>query len=94
MSATEDLKKSVREFLLAGPLRGEVAANVPDDLKLRTSGILDSIATVALVGFVEKQFGIELEAHETGVEQFDSIADVAALIERKLSQAKKPKKGS
>ena len=89
MPESDELKRSVREFLLAGPLRGELAQNVQDDLKLRTSGILDSIATVALVGFVEKRYGIEIEAHETGIGQFDSIVDVAALIERKLSQAKK-----
>jgi acyl carrier protein len=91
MPASDDVKKSLREFLLAGPLRGEAAQNLADDLKLRTSGILDSIATVALVGFVEKSYGIEIEAHETGVEQFDSIADVAALIERKRAH---PKQGS
>jgi len=89
MPESDELKRSVREFLLAGPLRGELAQNVQDDLKLRTSGILDSIATVALVGFVEKRYGIEIEAHETGIGQFDSIADVVVLIERKLSQAKK-----
>jgi acyl carrier protein len=35
------------------------------------------------VSFVEKEFGIELEAHETGTESFDRIEDIAALVERK-----------
>jgi acyl carrier protein len=88
MSANDDVKESVRQFLLANPLQGESAANVPDDLRLRTSGLLDSLATVRLVGFVERRFGIEIEPHEAGVEHFDSIADLAALIERKRARTK------
>jgi acyl carrier protein len=83
MSATDAVKQSLRAYLLANSLRGESPENVPDDLRLRTSGILDSLATVRLVAFVEKRFAIEVEPHEAGVEHFDSIADLAALIERK-----------
>jgi acyl carrier protein len=90
MSATEDVKQSVRQFLLTDSLRGESPENVPDDLRLRTSGILDSLATLRLVGFVEKRFAIEIEPHEAGVEHFDSIADVARLIERKWAGGSRP----
>ena len=40
--------------------------------------MLDSMATLGLVSFVEKEFDIELEAHETGIETFDSIGGIAA----------------
>ena len=47
--------------------------------------MLDSLATLALVSFVEKEFGIELEAHETGIETSTRIDDIAALVARKQS---------
>jgi acyl carrier protein len=79
----DDIKNTVRQFILEQYLPGESASNLKDETPLRTSGILDSMATLALVNFVEQQYGIELEAHETGIETFDTIADIAVLVERK-----------
>ena len=81
-----DIAEDVRRFILERYLPGESASNLKDETPLRTSGILDSMATLALVDFVEKRYGIELEAHETGIEHFDTIADVAALVERKRAE--------
>ena len=78
-----DVKETIRRYILATYLPGETAANLRDDTPLRTSGILDSLATLGLVSFVEKEFGIELEAHETGIDTFDQIQDIAALVARK-----------
>ena len=81
-----DIADTIREFILTRYLPGESPANLRDDVPLRTSGILDSLATLALVSFVEEQYGIEVEAHETGVENFDRIADIVAFVERKRAQ--------
>lgn len=78
-----DKKETIRQFILRTYLPGESAANLRDDTPLRTSGILDSLATLGLVSFVEREFGVELEAHETGLDSFDRIEDIAALVARK-----------
>jgi len=78
-----DQNEKIRAFILAEFLPGESPANLHDDTPLRTSGILDSLATLRVVSFVEEQFGIEVEAHEAGVENFDRIADISAFIDRK-----------
>lgn len=77
------MKEKIRQFILTEFLLGESPANLRDDTPLRTSGILDSVATLRLVSFIEEQFGIEVEAHEAGVENFDRIEDIAAFVERK-----------
>jgi acyl carrier protein len=79
----QDIKHKVRTFILNEYLPGESASNLADDTPLRTSGILDSMATLALVTFVEDAFGIVIEAHETGIENFDRIEDIAALVVQK-----------
>ena len=79
------VKESVRRFLLETALRGERPENVADDLRLRSSGILDSLATIRLIAFVEKRFAIEILPHETGIDRFDTIADVADLVGRKAA---------
>lgn len=79
----EDIKEVIRQYILTEFLPGEKPSNLQDDTPLRTSGILDSIGMVKLVSYIEEKFGVEVEAHETGVENFDRIEDIAALIERK-----------
>lgn len=92
---SDEVKESVRRFLLETSLRGESAVNVTDDLRLRTGGILDSLATIRLIAFVEKRFAIEILPHETGIDRFDTIGDVAALVVAKLAGAPpSPKRGS
>ena len=83
--APDEIKAKLRAYVLSNHLRGEQESNLKNDTALRTSGIIDSLGTIELVTFVENTFGIELEAHETGVEHFDRIDDLAALVSRKLS---------
>jgi len=82
-----DVNDRIRQFIVTNYLPGESLANLRDDMPLRTSGVLDSMATLALVSFVEHEFGIELEAHETGIESFDTIESIGALVARKQGRA-------
>jgi acyl carrier protein len=50
-----------------------------------SSGILDSLATLELVSFLEERFKIELAAHETDASRMGTLADIAKLV-----QSKKP----
>ena len=77
---------TIRQFILTRYLPGETADNLRDDTPLRSSGILDSLATLSLISFLEEQFKIELEAHETDIDNFDRIEDIAALVERKQAR--------
>ena len=74
---------TIREFILTKYLPGESPANLRDDTPLRTSGVLDSLATLALISFIEQEYGIEVEAHETDIDNFDCIRDMVAFVERK-----------
>ena len=78
-----DVANTLREFILARYLPGESPANLRDDTPLRSSGVLDSLATLGVISFIEEQYGIEVEAHETDVDNFDRIQDMVAFIERK-----------
>lgn len=77
------MKEEIRQYILSEFLPGEKPSNLRDDTPLRTSGILDSMATLRLVSFVEEHYGIEVKAHEAGVENFDSIDSIVSFIESK-----------
>ena len=78
-----DVKETIRQFILSAHLPGESPDNLKDDTPLQTSGILDSLATLELISFVQQQFHIELDVYDTSVERFDRIQDIAASVIRK-----------
>lgn len=79
----QDVKQTIRQYILASHLPGEPPDTLRDETPLQTSGILDSLATVGLVSFIEKQFDVELDVSDTSIERFDSINEIAATILRK-----------
>jgi len=79
----EDVKQIVKLYVLQEFLPGEDPANLTDAVHLIRDGILDSLATLKLVSFLEERFRIQLAAHEANPANLDSLADIAALVERK-----------
>jgi acyl carrier protein len=81
-----ELKEIIRQFILSSYLPGEAAENLRDDTPLLTSGILDSLAAVGLVTFLEQRCGVDLDVYDTSVESFDRIEDIVRCIERKQKE--------
>jgi acyl carrier protein len=84
----DNIREDLRQYILEEFLVGEKASNLKDDTPLRTSGILDSVATLRLVSFIEEHYGIEVEAHEVGNDNFDSIESIASFIQSKQPAAR------
>lgn len=75
----------VKNYLLETLLPGEDPQSLSSSTELVRSGILDSLATLDLVSFLEKQFGIELEAHDVGPGNLGTLEDIERLIRSKLT---------
>ena len=73
----------VKQYILETFLPGENPDELKETTPLISGGILDSIATLKLVMFLEERFGISVEAHEADREHLDTLSDIAALVERK-----------
>ena len=78
-----DIKGTVKGFVMKEFLPGEDPAELKDDTPLITGGILDSIATLKLVGYLEETFSIQLQAHEAGADHLNTLSDIAALVAAK-----------
>ena len=81
----DDIPLAVKEFILLEFLPGEDPDELKDDTPLITGGILDSIATMKLVLFLEERYGVTLEAHEVDPEHLDTVAAIAGLVRVKQS---------
>ncbi len=82
---TDDIKTVIKDFILKEFLPGEDPSELTDTTPLITGGVLDSIATLKLVMFIEEKFGISLQAHEVDPEHLDTISLIAQLIRSKKS---------
>lgn len=83
----DDIRKAVHAYILDEFLPGESPEELTDDTPLITGGVLDSISTLKLVAFLEDRFDITVEAHEAGVENLDSVGQIARLVDGKRSAA-------
>jgi acyl carrier protein len=80
---------AVKNFILTEFLPGEDPARLTPTTPLMSDGILDSIATLKLIVFLEEQFDIEVDAHEADEEHLNTLLAISALVEskRKVSPA-------
>ncbi len=76
----QSIKDTVRAYILKEFLPGEDPAALTDSTALVTTGILDSIAVLKAVTFLEKEFGITIEPHEAVVENLNTVSDLARLV--------------
>jgi acyl carrier protein len=79
----DEIKQTIKNYILQEFLPGEDPANLTDDLQLVRGGILDSLARLKLVGFIEEHYGIEIAAHEASTANLNTINSIAALVDSK-----------
>lgn len=76
----EVIGKHIREKVLTS-----AAGDVGDDTALVSGGLMNSLSTLELVSFLEDTFDVDFAAHEIRVENFDTVARIAEVVEEKQS---------
>ena len=79
----QEVHAAVKEYILEQFLPGEDPAALTDTTPLVTTAILDSLATVQLVSFLEERFGVQIQAHEASVDHLNTIASIVELVQSK-----------
>lgn len=79
----ENVRETVKSYILREFLPGEDPEALTDSTELITQGILDSLASLKLVAFLEEEFGVSVEAHEVDAEHLNTISDIANLVRSK-----------
>ncbi|MFZ0198228.1 MAG: acyl carrier protein [Candidatus Sulfotelmatobacter sp.] len=80
---TTEIDQEIRDFLVNNFLFGR-ADSLRDDASL-LGGVIDSSGAIELVMFLQERFGITVEDAEVALpENFDSVKNVVAFVEKKL----------
>lgn len=82
-AAGTDVEATVKTFILDEFLPGTDASELADDTPLITGGVLDSLATLKLVAFLEERFGVRIQAHEVSVDYLNTLTDISKLVASK-----------
>ncbi len=83
--SSDEVRAVLREYI-AGNAALSAAGPLTDSTALAAYGILDSIAVLELVLFLENRFGIEFSSKDLDRRRLDSIEGIAELVETKLAQ--------
>lgn len=79
----DDIKASVKGFILNEFLPGENPDNLTDTTELISGGILDSLATLKLVAFLEETYGIAIGPDELTPDNLNSLPLIVGLVQEK-----------
>ncbi len=79
-----DLREDLRRFL-ATDILNDPGYPLRDDEALLTSGLIDSFSLVDIALWAENTYGVRLDDSELTAEHFDTVAELAGLIEQRLA---------
>ena len=77
-----DTKERVRRFITTNFYVADANLLV-DQASLLDEGVVDSTGVLEVIGFLESEFEITIEDSEVTPENFDTIARIAAFVDRK-----------
>ena len=73
----------VKDFIIEEFLPGEEPNKLTPTTPLVSTGILDSLATLKLITFLEQKFDIQIKAHEADEEHLNTLQKICELVDSK-----------
>jgi acyl carrier protein len=81
--SADEIKTRVRGFILNEFLPGENPENLTDSTELISGGILDSLATLKLVAFLEETYRIAIGPDELTADNLNTLPLIVGLVQEK-----------
>ena len=75
-----DPMPALRKFIEGHLLHGRVHDPIEGDTPLVSSGLLDSLATIELLAFLEERLGVRLEVHEVDWSTMDTLDALVRVV--------------
>lgn len=78
---------AIERFIVDEIMIGSDVNQIDPDQSLLDSGILDSLALLRLISFLEDKYKVTVEDGEVTPENFESIATIKSFLDRKRISA-------
>lgn len=76
----DTLRPRIREHVLKEFLPGESEESLTSDVRLISEGIIDSMASLKLVAYLEEEFGVQIPAHFIDADHLDTVDLIAETV--------------
>jgi acyl carrier protein len=77
---SENIVESLSNYITQSILK-QPGRSLSPSTALISSGLVDSFSLVDLAMFVEQEFGVRIDDTELNADTFDSLSDLAALVD-------------
>ena len=78
------IEAEIERFIVEELTPGNGLRQVDPEESLIGIGVLDSMALLQLIAFIEKRFNITIEDHELNPDNFQTINAIRSLLEQKM----------
>jgi acyl carrier protein len=78
-----ELERRIRTYVTTELLYDRDAGALGDDDSLLGPGLLDSVAILRLVSWLEEEFGVSIPDEDVVPDQIESVSRLAALVRRR-----------
>jgi acyl carrier protein len=83
-----ETEATITKFINEELIRGDGEASIQPNGSLISSGILDSLALLKLLLFIEERFSVKVKDGEVTPSNFETVNRITAFIEGKRSKVK------
>jgi acyl carrier protein len=78
-----DQMSLIRQFIIDEFVRDR--STIDETTNLLEQEIIDSLGIFTLIAFIEDRFGVRVAPEEVNLENFETLASISSLVERKLA---------
>ena len=78
-----DIETAIERFVVDELMLGDSNTKIDPNESLISSGVLDSLALLRLIAFLEEQMGVTVDDSEVIPENFETINEIKSFIEKK-----------
>lgn len=78
-----DVETAIERFIVDEIMLGDSNTKIDPNESLISSGVLDSLALLRLIAFLEEQMGVTVDDFEVIPENFELINEIKSFIEKK-----------
>jgi acyl carrier protein len=79
----KNVEQTIKDYVRSEFMVGKQGVALRDDENLIDAGIVDSLAIFVLIAFMEKEFGLKLQAEDVVLENFTTLNAINNLVRAK-----------
>lgn len=79
-----DITSAIERFIVDEIIMGGRQTRIASEDSLISSGVIDSLALLRLIGFIEERFDVTIEDQEVLPDNFETLSAIESYVSQKI----------